>query len=284
MKEPTWQNVKFEPINYQDIVYYSAPKKKKVLEQPRRGGSRGQGDVRQARHSARGAEAARGRRGRRGVRQRVGRDDVPGDAREAGHHLHVVLGGRARASRSREEVPRLGRSAHRQLLRGAELRGLQRRLVRLHPEGRSLPDGAVDLLPHQREGHRPVRAHARSSRTRASFVSYLEGCTAPMRDENQLHAAVVELVAHDDATIKYSTIQNWYPGDKEGKGGIYNFVDQARPVRGTRLEDHVDAGRDRVRRSRGNTRAASSRGTTRSASSTPWRRRTTGSRPTPARR
>jgi len=55
-------------------------------------------------------------------------------------------------------------------------------------------------------------------------VSYLEGCTAPMRDENQLHAAVVELVAHDNATIKYSTIQNWYPGDKEGKGGIYNFV------------------------------------------------------------
>ena len=57
-----------------------------------------------------------------------------------------------------------------------------------------------------------------------AFVSYLEGCTAPMRDENQLHAAVVELVAHDDATIKYSTIQNWYPGDKDGKGGIYNFV------------------------------------------------------------
>jgi len=55
-------------------------------------------------------------------------------------------------------------------------------------------------------------------------VSYLEGCTAPMRDENQLHAAVVELVAHKDATIKYSTVQNWYPGDKEGKGGIYNFV------------------------------------------------------------
>jgi len=57
-----------------------------------------------------------------------------------------------------------------------------------------------------------------------AYVSYLEGCTAPMRDENQLHAAVVELVAHDNATIKYSTIQNWYPGDKEGKGGIYNFV------------------------------------------------------------
>ena len=57
-----------------------------------------------------------------------------------------------------------------------------------------------------------------------SFVSYLEGCTAPMRDENQLHAAVVEIYAHKDAQVKYSTVQNWYPGDKQGKGGIYNFV------------------------------------------------------------
>ena len=57
-----------------------------------------------------------------------------------------------------------------------------------------------------------------------AFVSYLEGCTAPMRDENQLHAAVVEIYAHKDAQVKYSTVQNWYPGDKEGKGGIYNFV------------------------------------------------------------
>lgn len=57
-----------------------------------------------------------------------------------------------------------------------------------------------------------------------SYVSYLEGCTAPMRDENQLHAAVVELIALDDAEIKYSTVQNWYPGDKEGKGGVFNFV------------------------------------------------------------
>lgn len=57
-----------------------------------------------------------------------------------------------------------------------------------------------------------------------SYVSYLEGCTAPMRDENQLHAAIVEIVAHDHAEVKYSTVQNWYPGDKDGKGGIYNFV------------------------------------------------------------
>ncbi len=63
----------------------------------------------------------------------------------------------------------------------------------------------------------------RSSRIGA-YVSYLEGCTAPMRDERQLHAAVVELIAHEDAEIKYSTVQNWYPGDEDGKGGIYNFV------------------------------------------------------------
>ena len=65
-----------------------------------------------------------------------------------------------------------------------------------------------------------------------AYVSYLEGCTAPMRDENQLHAAVVELVAMDNATIKYSTVQNWYPGDKNGKGGIYNFVTKRGACRG----------------------------------------------------
>jgi Fe-S cluster assembly protein SufB len=66
-----------------------------------------------------------------------------------------------------------------------------------------------------------------------SYVSYLEGCTAPMRDENQLHAANVELVALDNAEIKYSTVQNWYPGDKDGKGGIYNFVTKRGACRGT---------------------------------------------------
>jgi Fe-S cluster assembly protein SufB len=67
-----------------------------------------------------------------------------------------------------------------------------------------------------------------------SYVSYLEGCTAPQRDENQLHAAVVELVTMDDAEIKYSTVQNWYPGDENGKGGIYNFVTKRGACRGAR--------------------------------------------------
>jgi Fe-S cluster assembly protein SufB len=69
---------------------------------------------------------------------------------------------------------------------------------------------------------------------KGSYVSYLEGCTAPMRDENQLHAAVVELVALEDAEIKYSTVQNWYPGDADGKGGIYNFVTKRADCRGDR--------------------------------------------------
>jgi Fe-S cluster assembly protein SufB len=69
---------------------------------------------------------------------------------------------------------------------------------------------------------------------KGSYVSYLEGCTAPMRDENQLHAAVVELIALDDAEIKYSTVQNWYPGDAQGKGGIYNFVTKRGDCRGHR--------------------------------------------------
>ncbi len=67
-----------------------------------------------------------------------------------------------------------------------------------------------------------------------AYVSYLEGCTAPMRDENQLHAAVVELIALEDAQIRYATVQNWYPGDKEGKGGIYNFVTKRGDCRGAR--------------------------------------------------
>ena len=67
---------------------------------------------------------------------------------------------------------------------------------------------------------------------KGAYVSYLEGCTAPMRDEHQLHAAVVELIALDDAEIKYSTVQNWYPGDKNGKGGIYNFVTKRGDCRG----------------------------------------------------
>ena len=82
---------------------------------------------------------------------------------------------------------------------------------------------------------------------KGSYVSYLEGCTAPMRDENQLHAAVVEIFAHEDAEVKYSTVQNWYPGDAEGKGGIFNFVTKRALCSGRPLEGQLDPGRDRQR-------------------------------------
>ena len=79
-----------------------------------------------------------------------------------------------------------------------------------------------------------------------SYVSYLEGCTAPKRDENQLHAAVVELVALDNAEIKYSTVQNWYPGDENGLGGIFNFVTKRGDCRGDALQDLLDPGGNRL--------------------------------------
>jgi Fe-S cluster assembly protein SufB len=81
---------------------------------------------------------------------------------------------------------------------------------------------------------------------KGSYVSYLEGCTAPTRDENQLHAAVVELIALDDAEIKYSTVQNWYPGDKEGKGGVYNFVTKRDNSRGEFYSIAISNGRQQV--------------------------------------
>ena len=117
---------------------------------------------------------------------------------------------------------------------------------------------------------------------KGAYVSYLEGCTAPMRDENQLHAAVVELVALDDAEIKYSTVQNWWPGDAEGKGGIYNFVTKRGDCRGPRSK--ISAGRRSrpARRSPGNIRAASCAATIARASSTRSPSPTAASRPTPA--
>ena len=117
---------------------------------------------------------------------------------------------------------------------------------------------------------------------KGAYVSYLEGCTAPMRDENQLHAAVVELVALDDAEIKYSTVQNWYPGDEEGKGGIYNFVTKRGDCRGARTPRSPGRRWRPARRSPGSIRAASCAATARAASSTRSPSPTTTSRSTPA--
>ena len=115
---------------------------------------------------------------------------------------------------------------------------------------------------------------------KGAYVSYLEGCTAPQRDENQLHAAVVELVAMDDAEIKYSTVQNWYPGDAEGKGGIYNFVTKRGDCRGAAPRFPGPRWKP-VRRSPGNIPPAFCAATIRVASSTRLRFPTVPSRSIP---
>ena len=103
------------------------------------------------------------------------------------------------------------------------------------PPGVRCPMELSHLFPHQCREHRPVRADADHCR-QGVYVSYLEGCTAPQRDDRQLHAAVVEIIIEEDAEVKYSTVQNWYPGDENGKGGIYNFVTKRADCRGDRAK------------------------------------------------
>ena len=132
--------------------------------EPRRSRSRDQGDLRQARRADRGAEGDGRRRGRRRVRLRLRGHHVQGQAGRAGHRLLLVLRGGARPSRPGAEVPRVGGAGIGQLLRRAQLGRLLRRLVRLHPAGRQVPDGALDLLPHQRGADGAVRADAARGR------------------------------------------------------------------------------------------------------------------------
>lgn len=131
-----------------------------------RGRPRTQAHVRQAGHSARGADGADGRGGRCRDGLRLGEDHLQGDACREGDHLLFNFGGAARPSRPGEKVPRERRSLYRQLLRRAERRGLLRRVVLLHPQGGAVPDGAVDLLPHQRPPARGSSSARSSSPTR----------------------------------------------------------------------------------------------------------------------
>ena len=167
MKEPNWATVRHPADRLSGHhLLLGAEVAEGRPEKPRRRRSRTAARLREARHSAAGTRDACRRRGRRGLRQRVGRHDVQGKLGEARHHLLLVLRSRAGTSGPREAISRVGRSVHRQLLRGAELRRVQRRLVLLHPERRALSDGAVDVFPHQCQGHRSVRAHADHRRRR----------------------------------------------------------------------------------------------------------------------
>jgi len=224
MEEPKWANVTYPPIDYQDIYYYAAPKS--LTSRPK---SLDEVDP----------EILR-------TYEKLG---IPLREQEilAGVAVDAVFDSVSVATTMKEKLAELG------IIFCSFSEAVQE-----HPElvekylGTVVPytdnffaalnsavfsDGSFCYVP---KGVRcPVelstyfRINARDTgqfeRTliiadEGAWVSYLEGCTAPMRDSNQLHAAVVELIAHDNATIKYSTVQNWYPGDKEGKGGIYNFV------------------------------------------------------------
>ena len=224
MTEPNWQNVHYPPINYDGIVYYSAPK-------TQADGPKSLDEVDPE------------------LLEAYNKLGIPLQEQEllAGVAVDAVFDSVSVATTYKEKLSELG------IIFGSFSEAVQE-----HPEliqkylGTVVPytdnffaalnsavftDGSFCYIP---EGVRcPMelstyfRINAQNTgqfeRTliiadKGSYVSYLEGCTAPMRDENQLHAAVVELVAHDDAQIKYSTIQNWYPGDENGKGGIYNFV------------------------------------------------------------
>lgn len=223
MKEPVWANVKYPVINYQDIIYYSAPKPKVTLNSL---------------------------------------DEIDPEIRKTFEKLGISLDEQKRLSGVAVDAVIDSVSITTTFkVKLSELGIIFCSLseaVKEHPElvkkylGSVVPqtdnyfaalnsavfsDGSFVFIPKgvrcPMELSTYFRINAQNTgqfeRTLIiaddnSYVSYLEGCTAPMRDENQLHAAVVELITMDNAEIKYSTVQNWYPGDKNGKGGIYNFV------------------------------------------------------------
>ena len=232
MKEPTWANVQYPPINYQDIIYYAAPKSKK--DAPK---SLDEVDPELLK-----------------TYEKLG---IPLKEQEllAGVAVDAVFDSVSVATTFKEKLKAQGIifcsfseavHDHPELVKkylGSVVPSSDNFFAALNSAVFS--DGSFCYVPKgvrcPMELSTYFRINAKDTgqfeRTlivadEGAHVSYLEGCTAPMRDTNQLHAAVVELVALDNATIKYSTVQNWYPGDKEGKGGIYNFVTKRGACRG----------------------------------------------------
>ncbi|MBA3725916.1 MAG: Fe-S cluster assembly protein SufB [Armatimonadetes bacterium] len=232
MTEPTWQNVKYDPIDYQDIYYYAAPK------------------------SAKDAPKSL--------------DEVDPELLKTYEKLGIPLQERAILAGVAVDAVfdsvSVATTFKGELAKHGIIFCSFSEAVREHPDlvkqylGSVVPysdnffatlnsavfsDGSFVYIPKGVRCPMELSTYFRINAAKSgqfertliiaeegAYVSYLEGCTAPMRDENQLHAAVVELVALDNATIKYSTVQNWYPGDKDGKGGIYNFVTKRGACRG----------------------------------------------------
>ena len=240
MREPTWARVHYPKIDYQDLYYYSAPKKQHGAEVARRGRSGTPADLREARHSAARAGDAGGVERPEGER-RVAVDAVFDSVsvvttfKEELAKAGVIFCSISEAVREHPELV--------QKYLGSVVPVTDNFFATLNSAVFSdgsfvyVPPGVrcpMELSTYFRINEKNTGQFERTLiiADKGAYVSYLEGCTAPMRDENQLHAAVVELVALDDAEIKYSTVQNWYPGDANGKGGIYNFVTKRGDCRG----------------------------------------------------
>lgn len=223
MEEPDWANVNYEKPNYQDIIYYAAPKQKKKLE------SLDDLDPEM-----------------RKTFEKLG-ISLDEQKRLAGVAVDFVMDSVSVATSFKDKLADLGIifcsiseavQEHPELVKkylGTVVPATDNFFSALNsavftdgsfcyiPEGSKCP---MELSTYFRINEAGTGQFERTLliADKGSYVSYLEGCTAPQRDENQLHAAVVELIALDDAEIKYSTVQNWYPGDAEGKGGVFNFV------------------------------------------------------------
>jgi Fe-S cluster assembly protein SufB len=244
MTEPKWPNVKYSPVNYQDIIYYADPKPKKILN------SLDEVDPELLK-----------------TYEKLGISIIE-QKRLTGVAMDIVIDSVSVATTFKKQLSELGIifcsfgeavQEHPELVRkymGSVVPTSDNFFAALNSA--VFTDGSFCYIPKGVRCPMELSTYFRINaagtgqfeRTlivaeEGSYVSYLEGCTAPMRDENQLHAAVVELIALDDAEIKYSTIQNWYPGDKEGKGGIYNFVTKRGLCEGVRSKiswTQVEAG------------------------------------------
>jgi Fe-S cluster assembly protein SufB len=242
MREPTWARVNYPKIDYQDYYYYSAPKKTSLK-------SLDEVDPEILRTYEKLGIPLREQEILAGVER--------GDGTRSRVAVDAVFDSVSVATTFKEELKRAGVifmpiseaiREHPELVKkylGSVVPTSDNFFATLNsavfsdgsfvyvPEGVRCP---MELSTYFRINEKNTGQFERTLiiADKGAYVSYLEGCTAPMRDENQLHAAVVELVALDDAEIKYSTVQNWYPGDAEGRGGIFNFVTKRGDCRGAR--------------------------------------------------
>ena len=250
MREPLWARVNYGPIDYQDLYYYSAPKKKdgpKSLDEI---------DPEILKTYDKLGIPLREREALLGVQRPAGEEDEGEGGTGYGRvAVDAVFDSVSVATTFQAELAKAGvlfmpiseaLHKHPDLVKkylGTVVPSSDNFFATLNaavfsdgsfvyvPAGVRCP---MELSTYFRINERNTGQFERTLiiADKGSYVSYLEGCTAPMRDENQLHAAVVELVALDDAEIKYSTIQNWYPGDANGRGGVYNFVTKRGDCRG----------------------------------------------------